>query len=58
MSSLKPSDKSLHDLMNQVNDKLTLLLDAIEEMEQRDRCRYWCRDKGNHHMQCIYNNKG
>lgn len=39
-------------------DKLVDLLEAmlvlLEEMEKRDRCRYYCRDRGNHSHLCEY----
>lgn len=40
--------------MDEIACAVEELASAIAEMEKRDRCRYYCRDRGNHHHLCDY----
>ena len=40
--------------MDEILWALEELLSRIKDMDKRDRCRYYCRDRGNHHHMCDY----
>ena len=56
MSSPKKTDNQLlFHVLDDIHDALLTIKDILNELDDRDRCRYWCHDRGNHHIQCTYN---
>jgi hypothetical protein len=47
-------NERIEDLLDSILTALENIDSYVHMMERRDKCRYLCRDRGRHHVECDY----